>query len=517
MMFPLAVVAFVIVGVAVAQTTLPNQRPSYDKRTFHSAAIDNLISTLQPLFRDANLGTLFANCLPNTLDTTVYSYTANPEATAPENLDSFVITGDIDALWLRDSMNQLLPYAPYSSEDSGLQYLFEGLINRHAKSVLIDPFANAFNFNASGAGHQSDQRTPPMTRSVFEGKYEIDSLAAFLKLSYWYQRFNPDALLRFGDSRWLSAVDTLLSTVETMQKDTGASANAPYKFRRETTEALDTLSMQGRGPPAHPNGLTRSLFRPSDDAVTLPYNVPGNAMMCVELTHLGDMLAAVRRRGGVAAKTFDRDQLDDLIAKTQRVQSALCSALLTFTTATRPASQDAAVVPFEVDGFGGAYYMDDANIPSLLSLPVLGYMSRDHPNYRATRDFVLSAQNPFFFAGTAAQGVGGPHVGFNYSWPMAIAMRAMTATSTDEIQSCLQLLATTTAGTGLMHESFNVNNANDFTRSWFAWANGVFGEFLLQVLHTQPELLVEADAVPTVRRVVKPTVSWLAQREALVR
>lgn len=195
--------------------TLPDQRPTYEKRTFHSTVIDNLISELTPLFADPNLATVFANCLPNTLDTTVSYTTENPETVQDHTtLDSFIITGDINALWLRDSMNQVIPYIPYASNDTALQYLLEGLINRHGKSILIDPFANAFNFDdTKGKGHQTDIRKPPMTSSVFEGKYEIDSLGAFLKLSYWYWYYTGDeALLRFADKNWLTAVQTLLTT-----------------------------------------------------------------------------------------------------------------------------------------------------------------------------------------------------------------------------------------------------------------------------------------------------------------
>jgi uncharacterized protein len=141
--------------------------------------------------------TLLQNCLPNSLDTTIlYSSSDIP--------DSFVITGDIEALWLRDSTNQILPYVPYASEDPALVTLIEGLINRQANSVLIDVFANAFNYNASGAGHQDDIRTPRMTPSVFEGKYEIDSPAAFLKLSYWYWAYTSST--QFLTSTWIKAV-----------------------------------------------------------------------------------------------------------------------------------------------------------------------------------------------------------------------------------------------------------------------------------------------------------------------
>jgi uncharacterized protein len=194
--------------------TLPAVRPAVNERTFQSAAIDSLISTLTPLFADPNLGMLLSNCLPNTLDTTVYYYTSDEMLnTTDAKLDTFVITGDIDALWLRDSMNQVLPYIPYAPADANLQLMLEGLIARQANSVNIDPFANAFNFNASGEGHQTDVRKPPMGPAVFEGKYEIDSLCAFLKLSYWHWRYSGDAaLLRFATPVWFEAVALLLNT-----------------------------------------------------------------------------------------------------------------------------------------------------------------------------------------------------------------------------------------------------------------------------------------------------------------
>lgn len=160
--------------------------------------------------------------------------------------------------------------------DEDIQYLVEGLIARHSRSILIDPFANSFNFNQSGKGHQNDIRTPPMSRGVFEGKYEIDSLAAFLKLSYWYYRvMGTKNLSRVMTKTWIAAVESLLKTVKSMQSSTGMESNPPYKFQRLTTQATDTLMMSGRGPPAKPFGLTRSLFRPSDDAVTHSYNIPG--------------------------------------------------------------------------------------------------------------------------------------------------------------------------------------------------------------------------------------------------
>ena len=214
------------------------------------------------------------------MDTTVKYYGA---AQNWEGTDSFVITGDINALWLRDSGNQVIPYIPYISEDQALKDLFQGLINRHAHSVLIDSFANAFNFNASGAGSQRDIRYPPMTKSVFEGKYEIDSLCAFLKISFWYNYYgnlSEDEVNTVYNADWFAAVAKLLDTVQVMIVTNGQSESQPYHFQRVTAVATDTLMLSGLGTPAGINGLTRSLFRPSDDAVTLPYNIPGNSFYC---------------------------------------------------------------------------------------------------------------------------------------------------------------------------------------------------------------------------------------------
>lgn len=267
--------------MSFSEIIVPKVRIAYDERTYHSEAIDTLIGQLRDLFVDKNVGILFENTLPNTLDTTVLFYNHDSN----DDIDSFVITGDIEALWLRDSTNQVLPYIPYTVEDANLQNLIEGLIQRQAKSIIIDPFANAFNYNSSNDGHQKDIRTPPMKRSVFEGKYEIDSLMAFLKLSYWYYFYDNESILRFCTDKWILAVSKVLSTIEIMQYDTGTSDNSPYLFQRYTTEGLDTLFIQGRGSPSLPNGLSRSLFRPSDDAVLLPYNIPGNAMVTDSLIH----------------------------------------------------------------------------------------------------------------------------------------------------------------------------------------------------------------------------------------
>jgi meiotically up-regulated gene 157 (Mug157) protein len=226
-------------------------------------------------------------------------------------------------------------------------------------------------------------------------------------------------------------------------------------------------------------------------------------MICVELHHLQALL----ERLPVGATK------DSLTSKTQSIADELCGALAKQVAASRLTQS---TLPYEVDGFGAQYFMDDANVPSLLSLPLLGYLSSDHPVYEATRGFVLSEENPFFFRGTAAEGVGGPHVGFNYSWPMAIVTRAMTSSSVDEVKTCLDMLLASTAGTGFMHESFNVNNVADFTRTWFAWANGLFGELILQVILLHPELLIKEGSFELAQSAVQTPVSILAQQNTIL-
>jgi meiotically up-regulated gene 157 (Mug157) protein len=290
-----------------------------------------------------------------------------------------------------------------------------------------------------------------------------------------------------------------------MQADDGRSPTPPYLFARTTSEALDTLSVQGRGPPCKPNGLTRSLFRPSDDAVTLPYHIPGNAMACVELRHAEALLRALPSELKKRAAA--------LLQRAHSIGEALCAALL-------PLSQDATQpLPYETDGFGSLVRMDDANLPSLLALPVLGYMSAQHASYQATRAFVLSRGNPYFYAGAAGSGVGGPHEGVGLVWPMAVIVQAMTSQSAQEVEACLQVLKSTTAGTGLMHEAFDVDDAATFTRPWFAWCNALFGELILQLLLTRPELLLQdtsAASLAKVAQLVRAPISLQAQREALL-
>ena len=141
------------------------------------------------------------------------------------------------------------------------------------------------------------------------------------------------------------------------------------------------------------------------------------------------------------------------------------------------------IYAYEVDGFGNYFLMDDANVPSLLAMPYLGDVSLDDSIYQNTRRYVWSEDNPYFFRGKAGEGIGGPHVGYDMVWPMSIMMRAFTSRDDNEIRRCIEMLMTTDAGTGFMHESFNKDDATKFTRDWFAWQNTLFGELIVRLVN----------------------------------
>jgi meiotically up-regulated gene 157 (Mug157) protein len=342
---------------------------------------------------------------------------------------------------------------------------------------MLDPFANAFNYNASGGGHQDDQRKPPMNQYIFEGKYELDSLMSFLKVSYWHYRYSGNkALKKFANDAWLTAVASVLKTVNTMQIDDGQTENPPYLFQRLAESALDTLPLSGRGPPVKPFGLSKQLFRPSDDAVTHAYNLAGNMRACVELKHLSELLQVIGE--------------EKLKSDSNKIGAEICGAI---DEVLKISEKLDTAIPYEIDGYGGTVFMDDANMPSLLSIPILGFMSNSHNIYKKTRDRVFSLNNPYFYKGVSGFGIGGPHEGRNFAWPMYLIVAAMTSNNDEEITELLNVLKTTTANTGLMHEAFNVHDASDFTRSWFAWANGLLGELILQLIVTKPKLLLKDD------------------------
>ncbi len=448
---------------SMAQTAdFPTVRTVAAHRKFRSEAVEAAITEFQSKVKNKELGWLFNNCFPNTLDTTT-TYTNNGTP------DTYVITGDIDAMWLRDSSAQVSPYLQFIKQDDDLKNLIAGVINRQSASVVKDPYANAFYGDENKRGEWSTDKTD-MKAGVHERKWEIDSLCYPIRLAYLYWKKTGDTSPFTAE--WHKAVKTTYQTFKEQQRKQG---RGPYHFQRLTTNATDTQPLSGYGYPVKPIGLICSAFRPSDDATLYPFLIPSNFFAVTSLRQAAEMLRAIARDESTAAK---------MLALAAEVEAALQKH------AVVNHAVHGKVYAYEIDGFGSANIMDDSNVPSLLSLPYLGAIKPNDPVYINTRKLVLSSSNPFFFRGTAAEGIGGPHVGMNMVWPMSITMRGLTSHNDAEIKNCIHTLASTHGGTGFMHEAFHKDDPKNFTRSWFAWANTLFGEFLWKVYKEKPHLLV---------------------------
>ena len=437
-------------------------RPQPSARRFRSEAVEQFLVATKARIADPELATLFVNCFPNTLDTTVEPGTFEGKP------DTTVITGDIPAMWLRDSSAQVWPYLPLAAKDERLRALLEGVIRRQTRCLLIDTYANAF---------MADLNAPPLSWSrtdvtdlkqgVGERKYELDSLCYPIRLAHGFWR-QTGSTAPF-DAAWTEAMRRIVATMRVQQRKDGPG---PYRFQRNALTSTDTLDDKGRGNPVKPVGLIASAFRPSDDACVFPFLVPSNLFAVTSLRQLTELLHTLAADGSLA---------QECLSLAAEVEAAL----------HQHAIIDVAAGPiwaYEVDGFGSRLLMDDANVPSLLGLPYLA-SSPDPMLYARTRAWVWSARNPWFFRGSAGEGIGGPHQGLDMIWPMSQIIYALTSTSDTEIRQALRVLKASTAGTGFMHESYNRNYASNFTRSWFAWANTLFGELIANLASTRPELL----------------------------
>lgn len=423
-----------------------------EKRLFVSKAVEAQIERMKTLLTNAKLAWMFENCFPNTLDTTVHF---NGED------DTFVYTGDIHAMWLRDSGAQVWPYVQFANEDTELKKMLAGVINRQFKCINIDPYANAFNMTASGGEWMSD--LTDMKPELHERKWEIDSLCYPIRLAYHYWKVTGDSSI--FSQEWLTAITNILRTFKEQQRKEG---HGSYKFQRKTERALDTMTNDGLGNPVKPVGLIASAFRPSDDATTFQFLIPSNFFAVSSLRKAAEILTKVNKEKALAKECTDL---------AEEVEQALHQ----YAIHNHPAYGK--IYAFEVDGFGNQLLMDDANVPSLLAMPYLGDVPADDPIYQNTRRFVWSEDNPYFFKGSAGEGIGGPHIGYDMIWPMSIMMKAFTSNDDKEIKTCIEMLMNTDAGTGFMHESFNKNDPNNFTRAWFAWQNTLFGELILKLVN----------------------------------
>ncbi len=432
-----------------------SNRPKMKQRLFTSKVVEAEILRVKKLLTNPKLAWMFENCFPNTLDTTVHFRMLNG------NPDTFVYTGDIHAMWLRDSGAQVWPYVQLANNDAELKEMLEGVIRRQFLCINIDPYANAFNDGPTGGDWMSD--LTDMKPELHERKWEIDSLCYPLRLAYQYWKVTGDSSI--FDGEWMKAITAILKTFKEQQRKEGVG---PYHFQRKTERALDTLNNGGLGAPVNPVGLIVSAFRPSDDATTLQYLVPSNFFAVSSLRKAAEILAEVNKETSLAA------ECTGLAAEVE-------TALKKYATYNHP--EFGTIYAFEVDGFGNHLLMDDANVPSLLAMPYLGDVDVNDPIYQNTRRFVWSDSNPYFFKGKAGEGIGGPHIGYDMVWPMSIMMKAFTSQNDEEIKTCIKMLMDTDAGTGFMHESFHKDDPANFTRAWFAWQNTLFGELILKLVN----------------------------------
>lgn len=449
-------------GSSQPDVQFPVVRTPAASRKFKSTAVEAAIAEFKSKVKNTEAAWLFENCFPNTLDTTVTHRIVNGKP------DTYVITGDIDAMWLRDSTAQVWPYLDFMKSDEPLRNLVAGVINRQTYYILKDPYANEFYLGEQQTGHWKDDLTE-MKPGIHERKWEIDSLCYPIRLTYHYWKKTSDT--KPFDAEWKKSIASVLRVfIEQQRKENPG----PYSFQRNTAWATDGVPLGGYGYPVKPVGLICSMFRPSDDATIFPFLVPSNFFAVVSLRQAGEMIRSIHRDEALAS---------NLEKLAQEVEAALKK----YAIVNHPAFGN--MYAYEVNGFGSYSLMDDANVPSLLSLPYLGAVPANDPVYINTRNYVLSSENPFYFKGKAGEGIGGPHVGIDMIWPLSIIMRGLTSTDAKEIKYCVDTLVKTHGGTGFMHEAFHKDDAKKFTRPWFAWANTIFGEFMWKTYKENPALL----------------------------
>lgn len=383
----------------------------------------------------------------NTLLTTVRRY---------DDGTTFLLTGDIPAMWLRDSTAQFRPYLVIAKEDEDIRSMISGLVQRQFRYINMDPYANAFNEEANGNGHQTDDTE--MTPWTWERKYEIDSLCYPVQLSYLLYKQTGDTS-QFNED-FHEGVKKILHLWKVEQNHD----NSPYNFERDTWRKEDTLTHGGKGTPVAETGMTWSGFRPSDDACIYGYLVPSNMFATVVLGYITELYSTL----------FDDAEI---VAQAKTLKTQIETGIKKFAVVPNKAGED--VFAYEVDGLGGYSIMDDSNVPSLMAAPYLGYCDKEDPTYLATRKTLLSKENPYFYEGKFAKGIGSSHTPENYVWPIALSIEGLTTNDKSEKERILNLLVDCDGGTNLMHEGFDVNDPNQFTRDWFSWANMMFCELVM--------------------------------------
>lgn len=400
---------------------------------------------------DAHVREMFLNCFFSSLDTA---------AEWKSDGSVFMLTGDIPAMWLRDSAVQVTGYLPYAAADDDVRALIRGVLARQFFYINIDPYANAFNEEANGRGHKDDV-TDFDSPWVWERKFEIDSLCYPLWLAQQYVEQTGDYTVY--DATFQAAYGRILDTFETEQDHFGRSS---YRHSRPKYPQFPTLQNEGRGAPVGYTGMIWSGYRPSDDVCEYGYLIPSNMFACTVL----EWLLGHAEKTGIS---------EEACLRTRKLCREIEQGIAQYAVYEHP--KYGKIYAYEVDGLGNRLLCDDANVPNLLGLPYIGYCAKNDPIYRNTRAFVLSGDDPYFFSGAAARGLGSPHTPDRYIWHIGIIMQLLTSACAEERAECFRYLLTTDAGCGCMHEGFDCDDPAKFTRPWFCWANTLFARAVTEM------------------------------------
>ena len=389
---------------------------------------------------DPKLEAMYRNAL---LDT-------NKQITQASDGTIYIKTGDIPAEWLRDASVQVRPYLFFAKNDVQVDGVLRGTIARMGKYLQADPYANAFTLDYK----------------VWERKFELDSLLYPIGLSWTYWKQTGDATIFTGDLS--KGFDSALAT---MEREQDHPRNSSYVEKE--------MPNGGKGNPVNYTGMIWTGFRPSDDACKYNFLIPSEMMAVVALGELEEI---------------ERDVYHNLI-KAQRakaLRNEVQNGIQTYGLQFSP--NYGYIYAYEVDGLGDQLLMDDANVPSLLSAPYLGYTKANQYIYVNTRKYLLSKDDPLYYAGKYAKGIGSQHTNADFVWPIAMLMQGFTASTDGERKEVLNELLASDPGDHLLHESFNVDDPGKFTRTDFGWPNALFSEYVMTEFEGVPPLPVGSTA-----------------------
>ena len=463
-----------------------NSRPPYDKRTFHSEIINNYIESLEPKFKDKILYKIFANCYPNTLDTTIDFN--------EEKNETFVITGDIQAMWLRDSSLQIYPYLKHCVKDKKLSNMIKGLFNKQISYILLDPYANAFNKvplkspwikDITYKRNKEGEFENAMNENIWERKFELDSLMFPLFIMGKFYLYTKDNEV-FTQKNFFNMLETILKVIKKEQRGTDeedGNGGPEYYFQRNIAEPFDSLHF-GRGNPCKTCGLIKTSFRNSDDSALFSYNIPENCLLVSTFKLLIKIFNDEKMESSLKNEFKSKFQ-----PNIENIVNIVEKAIYTYGIIIDPLTNEK-YFAYEVDGFGNSYFMDEPGYPNLISLPFFEFCSALDEIYINTRKRILSGRNPYFISGKYGKGCASSHSYRRYNWPLFTIMQGLTSIDKEEKENCLKMLKESAGDKYFMHESYDIDDVNKFTREWFAWANSFFGVFIDNLIETNPELII---------------------------